>query len=91
MKIRADKTMKHNTLINALACVGLDPRRDPNDANVYWVESNDVQGHWTKNHDGSVFVAVTKENDQVKGHATINGFLMGLTKKSLRSPRKTMH
>jgi hypothetical protein len=85
------RVIRHNGLINALACVGLEPTRDPNDANLFHVRAADVEGQWSKNPDGAVFVAITRENDQVKGHGTVKAFLEELTKKPRRNPRKTMN
>lgn len=83
--------MLHQTLINALARQGLNPERDPNDSNIFWIEVDGVQGQWTKNHDGRVFVAITRENDQVKGNATINEFLRSLKKPLHRKNGNNMH
>ena len=82
------KTMKHDSLINALMKQGLNPERDPTDASRFLVQHADVQGSWSKNHDGRVMVAITMENDKVQGSVTINDFLRSLKRPIVKQTRQ---
>jgi hypothetical protein len=85
------RKLRHGGILNALAMVGLQPEADPNDPCAFHVTADEIIGRWSKNSEGAVAVAITEENDQVKGHANVRAFLAELTKKKRADSRKIMH
>lgn len=86
-----NRKIRHGGILNALAMVGLEPHCDPNDPDVFEVKADDIVGRWIKNSGGGVMIAVTEENDEIKGHANVRAFLNELTKKKRADSRKIMH
>ena len=81
------KPIRHESVINKLACYGFEPTVDPDNPDVFLVNAGDSMGSWRRKPDGNVIRLKASPNGYC--HRNASSFIDELKKS--RNPNRTMN